>query len=179
MKLTLVMAVTADGKIARHDEHFPDWTGKADKRMFKGLTEQAGVVIMGSTTYQTIGKPLPNRLNVVMTRRPGDYQERSNLVFTADPADQVLAALALKGYHTAVLAGGSTINSLFLRMRLINEMILTISPVIFGRGMSLFSDPADVRLELISSSMLDHHSVMLHYRFSYDTSGADLRHHHV
>jgi dihydrofolate reductase len=56
MKVTLIMAMTADGKIARHNRHFPNWTGRADKRMFKQLTTQAGVVIMGSGTFATIGK---------------------------------------------------------------------------------------------------------------------------
>ncbi len=170
MKLTLVMAVTVDGKIARHDDHFPDWTGKADKRMFKRLTEQAGVVIMGSKTFATLGNPLPNRLNVVMTRRPADYRSSDNLIFTDKPPDLLLAALSERGYQAAVLAGGAHINSLFLRHHLIDEMILTVSPVIFGQGLSLFAEEVDVRLELISSNLLDDNLLMLHYRNCYENA---------
>ena len=34
MKITMLMAVTADGKIARNSSHFPDWTSKEDKKVF-------------------------------------------------------------------------------------------------------------------------------------------------
>ncbi|MBF0204054.1 MAG: dihydrofolate reductase, partial [Desulfamplus sp.] len=68
MKVILVMAMTLDGKIARHSMEPVDWTGKADKKKFVEITKKAGAVIMGSTTFDTIGKRLPNRKNIVMTR---------------------------------------------------------------------------------------------------------------
>ena len=75
MKLILVMALTVDGKIGKDDAHFPDWTGSEDKKMFKAVTRRAGVVIMGSKTYDTIGKPLPGRKNVILTRNPHRLSE--------------------------------------------------------------------------------------------------------
>ena len=61
MKVILLMALTVDGMIARSPEEFPDWTGTEDKRMFKKTTLEAGVLIMGAKTYDTIGRPLPGR----------------------------------------------------------------------------------------------------------------------
>ena len=168
VKLVLIMAITADGIIARNTAHFPDWTGRADKRMFKQLSTQAGVVIMGSQTYAPIGKPLPNRFNVVLTRHPEKYTEKPNLKFSSDPPHEILAFLASKGYRTAILAGGATINTLFLRARLIDEMILTITPKLFGKGLSLFSESIDVELELLSYNLLESGHIMLRYRFLYD-----------
>lgn len=170
MKLTMIMAMTADGKIARHNTHYPDWTGKADKRMFKEMTTAAGVIIMGSRTYATIGKPLPNRLNWVMTRHPRRYRPADNLVFSDAPPEAVLTALAARGYTAAALTGGATINSLFARARLINEMVITIIPKLFGRGVSLFTEPVHVDLELISSHRLDPTTPVLHYRLGYERS---------
>ena len=46
MKVILVMAMTVDGMIGKSADHFPDWTGAADKRLFVKLTRQAGAVIM-------------------------------------------------------------------------------------------------------------------------------------
>ncbi|MDM8539056.1 dihydrofolate reductase, partial [Desulfobacterales bacterium HSG17] len=62
------MAQTLDGKIAKDADHFPDWTGPEDKKLFVKLTKQAGCLIMGSKTYDTIGRPLPGRKNVIMTK---------------------------------------------------------------------------------------------------------------
>jgi dihydrofolate reductase len=168
MKLLLLMAITADGKIARHHSEFPGWTSSADKRMFKSISEAAGVVIMGSRTYETIGNPLPNRLNVVMTRRPNAYRSTSNLMFCADAPAVLIEWLTSKGYETAVLAGGATINSLFLKAARIDEMMLTVVPRIFGQGLSLFSEPADIKLSLIAAQEIDQDLRLLHYRFVYE-----------
>lgn len=158
------MAMTADGKIARHRTHFTNWTGAEDKRMFKRISEQAGVVIMGANTFSGFGKPLPNRLNVVLTRQPEQYQAQSNLVFTAAPPRQILKWLSSKGYQSAILAGGATINSLFLRAGLIDEMIITIVPLIFGEGISLFAETTSATLTLLDSWLLETKVQVLHYR---------------
>ncbi|RJQ75033.1 MAG: dihydrofolate reductase [Desulfobacteraceae bacterium] len=168
MKLILVMAMTADGKIARHGDHFPDWTGKADKRMFKKITTEAGVVIMGARTFDTIGKPLPGRLNVVITRSPERYPPYDNLVCTSDPPETILAKLSDQGYQTAILSGGAMINSLFLRARLIDEMMVTVIPIMFGQGLSMFSEPMHMALELLTAREIDPGVLVLHYRFVYD-----------
>lgn len=167
MKLILIMALTVDGKIARHKDHYPDWTGAADKRMFKQMTQSAGVVIMGSKTHAIIGKMLPNRLNVVLTRQPQIYQNSENLIFCADPPSDLLADLEKKGFQTAALIGGATINSLFIRERLIDEIVLTLTPRIFGQGLSLFSEAADLDLVLLESKQLEPGYLMIHYRVHY------------
>jgi dihydrofolate reductase len=168
MKLTLLMAMTADGKIALHGSHFPDWTGKADKRMFKKLTTEAGVVIMGARTFDTIGKPLPGRLNVVITRRPERYARYDNLICTADAPEMILARLVELGYQTAFLTGGATINSLFARNHLIDELIVTIIPIIFGQGLSMFSEPMNFALDFLHVREIDPGVLVLHYKFLYD-----------
>lgn len=38
MKVTLVMAITQDGKIGRSPNHFPDWTGKEGKKLFAEIS---------------------------------------------------------------------------------------------------------------------------------------------
>ncbi|MBF0259476.1 MAG: dihydrofolate reductase [Desulfamplus sp.] len=78
MKVILIMAMTLDGKIARHPMEPVDWTGKADKKKFVKITKKAGAVIMGSTTFDTIGKILPDRKNIVMTRDPTRLAMHSN-----------------------------------------------------------------------------------------------------
>ncbi|MBI5062934.1 MAG: dihydrofolate reductase [Desulfatitalea sp.] len=168
MKLTLIMAMTADGKIARHNRHFPNWTGRADKRMFKQLTTEAGVVIMGAGTFETIGKPLPGRLNVVMTRHPERFQPGENLWFTEDTPERILSTLEARGYTAAALTGGATINTLFARAHRIDDLVVTISPVLFGEGISMFSEPVNVALDLQAMREIEPGVVVLHYKFRYD-----------
>ena len=84
LKVILLMALTVDGKIAKTSDHYPDWTGRGDKRLFAEISRRAGLVIMGSKTYDTIGKPLPGRQNIVMTRNKTRRSEYDNLLFSDD-----------------------------------------------------------------------------------------------
>jgi dihydrofolate reductase len=163
MKVTLLMALTVDGKIAKHANHFPDWTEKADKKMFKDITLKAGVIIMGSKTYDTIGKPLPGRKNIVLTRNPHGKPKADNLVFTSDPPKKILADLEATGAHHAVLIGGATINSLFAKEGLIDELILTYCPLVFGAGISLFSSSVSLDLKLTGITKIGENSIAATY----------------
>ena len=164
MELILVMAITADGKIARHNTHFPDWTCSEDKRMFRQVTQDAGVVIMGSRTFSTIGRALPKRLNVVMTRQPQRYPSTEGTVFTADPPEKIVSDLSRQGYEKAALIGGEIINDLFAQAGLITDLVITIAPKLFGAGLSLFSNAVDMDLRLVSASEMDADHMMLRYQ---------------
>lgn len=163
MKVILLMAQTLDGKIGRNSGHFPDWTGKEDKRLFVRVTKAAGVLIMGSKTYDTIGGPLPGRKNVVLTRDESRRSDSPELVFTGKPPRVVLADLQAEGYTTVVLAGGTVVNTLFAREGLIDEIMLTICPLFFGSGIALFSGEVPLKLRLLSTEVLGSDAILAHY----------------
>lgn len=167
MKLIMMMAITADGIIARDRNHFSDWTCSADKRMFKQVSQDSGVVIMGSRTYQTIGKPLPGRLNVVLTRQPQRFEPQENLLIYSGPVEELVEELARRRYEQAVLAGGSIVNSLFLRAGLIDELLLTVSPKLFGQGLTMLSQSVDLDLKLLDVQRIDSDSLVLRYAVQY------------
>jgi dihydrofolate reductase len=157
------MAVTLDGKIGKSPDHFPDWTGKEDKQLFARLSRQAGVVIMGSKTFDTIGKPLPDRKNVILTRDQTRKSQWENLIFTSDPPRKILENLEKEGHKQAILAGGAMVNALFAEEKLIDELIVTISPVIFGYGLSLFTQEISMNLELLDMQRMGRDLVCLTY----------------
>ena len=129
MKTTLLMAITADGKIAKNSTHFANWTSGADKKMFVEKTKSAGVIIMGLTTYQTIGKPLPGRLNLVLTPEPEKETSISgSLEYTSQTPKEILENLEKRNFSEAIIGGGATINGLFLKENLIDEIWLTVEP---------------------------------------------------
>ncbi len=164
MKVTLLMAITLDGKIGKDSDHFPDWTGKTDKKLFVELTKKAGVLIMGSKTYDTIGSPLPKRKNIILTRNKERKSEWENLVFSDSTPKKILEELKKEGYQEVILAGGAEINSLFARENLIDEIIVTISPLVFGAGISLFTEDISLNLELKSTEKLDKNLIYAHYK---------------
>lgn len=164
MHVSLMVAISVDGKIARASDHYPDWTGKADKQLYVEITKQAGVMIMGSTTFDIIGRVLPGRKTIVMTRNPDRRSDRDDLLFTQAPPEQIITDLASQGYEEAVVVGGAKINQLFAAKGLIDELILTISPYAFGSGLSIFSAALDLKLALKKFWQLDENTLCLRYR---------------
>ena len=164
MKVILLMALTADGKIGKDAAHFPDWSGKEDKKRFRQITMTAGVIIMGASTYDTIGRPLPGRRNIVLTRKTERVASRDNLVLTNQKPAEILEGLSREGFDRAILIGGAKINSLFAKEGLIDEMILTYCPKIFGAGLDVFSDEVLMDLSLVSVEQLDENVICAHYR---------------
>ena len=67
MTLTLVVAIGSNGVIGR-DGEMP-WPRTGDQRQFKDLT-MGHPMIMGRTTFESIGRPLPGRTSIVLTRDP-------------------------------------------------------------------------------------------------------------
>jgi len=155
MDVILLMASTVDGKIAKDSSQFVDWSGKADKKYFVELTKETGAMIMGSKTYDTIGNPLPGRLNIVMTRDKSRQSDQDNLIFTDLSPAGILEDLELRGYTSAALVGGATANSLFARANLITQVHLTLVPRLFGSGLSIFAPPLDLDLGLTFESGQD------------------------
>ncbi|HOZ36435.1 MAG TPA: dihydrofolate reductase family protein [bacterium] len=166
MKLILMMAITADGKIAKTATQLADWTSKADKKIFVEETKSAGVIIMGKTTYETISKPLPGRLNIILDKNPNTSQNIPNsLEYTNLTPKELLNSLADRGFEKVILGGGATINGLFLKENLVDEIWLTIEPKIFGEGLSLFKDAdVDLKLELLEVRNLDKDVIQVRYK---------------
>lgn len=99
--ITLVAAVADNGVIGR-DGGLP-WRLPEDLRLFKQTT-LGGVLVMGRRTYESIGRPLPGRTTVVVTR---------SLQWSAEGvllAPSVPAALATAGAHGEVyVVGGAEV----------------------------------------------------------------------
>ena len=67
--VTIIAACSNDFVIGVNNE-LP-WILKGDLNFFKKTTV-GNIVIMGRNTYDSIGKALPNRSNIVITHNPGD-----------------------------------------------------------------------------------------------------------
>ncbi len=72
MKCIGIVAVAENGVIGR-EGRLP-WHIPADLKEFKRLT-RGNVVVMGRKTFESIGRPLPERRNIVLTRDPNWYSE--------------------------------------------------------------------------------------------------------
>lgn len=161
------MAMTLDGKIAKHTNHLANWTSKEDKQFFVKTSKDFGVIMMGETTFETFKQPLPNRLNVVFSKKEHQPKIKDVKWVSGDPK-KILNELETMGFSKALLGGGSTLNSLFLKEKLIDEILITVEPKIFGHGLSLFNEEFDINLELKETKQLSNNVLMLRYKVKYE-----------
>ncbi|MED5439966.1 MAG: dihydrofolate reductase [Pseudomonadota bacterium] len=112
MKLSMIVAVAENGVIGRNNA-LP-WYLPNDLKYFKQTT-MGKPVIMGRKTYESIGKPLPGRTNIVMTRQ-ADYQpEGVKVVNSVEAARELAESVCLiAGQEEALILGGAEIYTLAL-----------------------------------------------------------------
>ena len=106
MIISIIVAVAENGVIG-NDNRLP-WHLPDDLRRFKALS-LGKPVVMGRRTFESIGRPLPGRTNIVVSRQPGLAIEGTTVAASLD------AALAAAGaVPEAVVIGGADIFRLAL-----------------------------------------------------------------
>ena len=102
MKLAVIAAVADNGVIGR-DNQLP-WHLPEDLKYFKRTT-LGKPLIMGRKTFDSIGRPLPGRTNIVVTRQSGWHVDGT--VTAASLAAALATAGARPGPQEVVLIGGA------------------------------------------------------------------------
>ena len=100
MRIVLVAAVARNGVIGNG----PDipWRIPGEQRLFKELT-MGHTLVMGRTTYDSIGRPLPGRTTIVLTRDPSWSAEG---VLVAHSLEDALTQAATLPGDVMVVGGG-------------------------------------------------------------------------
>ncbi len=143
MKYRAYAAITMDGKIAKHKRHFSDWTSREDQVLFQKELVKADVVVVGMNTYKTAKKPLSKRNCVVLTSSVKTMrQEKQNIVFCNPRGKHPKEIIKEKKYKNIAVIGGSEIYSYALEEGMMDELHLTIEPLVFGKGIPLFAREA-------------------------------------
>lgn len=113
MKIAMIVAVDEQGVIGK-DNDLP-WRLPDDLKWFKRVT-MGKPLIMGRRTHESIGRALPGRLNVVLSRQPGFLAEGCVVVQDMDAA--LAAILAHHGddnpVDEVVIIGGAGIYEAFM-----------------------------------------------------------------
>lgn len=101
--VTLIVACARDGVIGRGNQ-IP-WRLPEDLKLFKAAT-LGHVLIMGRRTFESIGRPLPGRTTVVISRNP---DRRAEGCLLADSVDAALALAHRENRGEIFVAGGADI----------------------------------------------------------------------
>lgn len=107
MELAVIVAAAENGVIGRNNAlpwHLPE-----DLRYFKRVT-MGKPIVMGRKTFESIGRPLPGRTNIVISRRPDYAPEGVRVVPGLDEALALASEVAvIDGSTELMVIGGAQI----------------------------------------------------------------------
>ena len=106
MKITLVAAIASNNVIGK--ENSLPWSIPEDLKRFKQMTS-GHTILMGRKTFDSIGRPLPNRQNIVMTKDKNFQQEGIQVINDFDEALELIK----ESNEDVFVIGGSKIYELF------------------------------------------------------------------
>jgi dihydrofolate reductase len=171
MRITLIAAQSLDGFITKHDTPGSAFASAEDQAHLRSALAGFDCSIMGAKTYRIARDQIRRHLSaprrrIVLTRTPDAHASDAVpglLEFSAARPARLLADLAAQGCSRCALLGGAQIHSLFLQAGLVNELWLTLEPVLFGAGTPLLSEPTDTRLRLLADEALSLNTRLMKY----------------
>lgn len=172
MKIILAMVISADGKSTKWDLPDQSWASAEDKTNLTKLISESDLILMGGKTYETAKKhikPKKGKLRIVITRSPEKFsadQVDNQLEFTNQPILELVQGLENKGFKQMLLLSGEGLNKQFFESNLVDEIILTIEPKVFGSGHGMTADSKlDLNLRLLSVEKVNEQgTILLRYK---------------
>ena len=174
MKNIVYIATSLDGYIADKNDGL-DWLQSIpnpDNLDFgwSKFMDSIDAVVMGRTTFEKVcsfncpwpySKPVFVLSNFLKTI-PKEYEDKVELI--NGPLSNILKTIHQKGYLSLYIDGGTTINN-FLKEDLIDEIIITIIPILLGEGIPLFRQlPKALDFEHVKTEVFLNAIVQNHYR---------------
>lgn len=173
-EICLFIATSLDGFIARENGSL-DWLvnipnpSQTDHR-YNEMIENTDVIVMGWKTYNEILSfgiewPYEYCKTFVVTRKQ-DFVPSTGNTFVLNKIDAgTIQFLKNQSSKNIWLAGGGSLVTQFLNHGAIDEMTISIVPIILGKGIRLFVDePSETQFETVKTELFDTGIVNLVYR---------------
>ncbi|WP_115332526.1 dihydrofolate reductase family protein [Legionella busanensis] len=176
IKCSVFIATSVDGFIARQDGAI-DWLIEANTQAasaedggYSAFIQTVDALVMGRESFAkvlTFNKwPYDNLPVIVLSSKPIVIPPhlQHKVSNSSEPPTVLVNRLANQGFKHLYIDGGNTIQR-FLAENLINELTITLTPVLIGSGRTLFGYlPQDMPLKHIITKNLSGGFVQLKYR---------------
>lgn len=125
-EINLIVAKSSNNVIGNNNELL--WKIPNDLKYFKKVTTNS-IVIMGRKTLESIGKFLPNRLNIIISKQSEElkeiYKDYNNCLFFDKYDDIFLFINHQEFYKNIFVIGGGEVYKYFIDNNLINKYYIT------------------------------------------------------
>jgi len=148
MKIWIILACTPNQGIG-YQNKIP-WNCKNDLKYFKRFTSNH-TIIMGRKTYESIGKPLPNRYNIVVSSNPINDDKICNVA----SIEEGITVAKRRGTKILWVCGGSSIYDYFMVNFKIDGFVITNVP--------------DFKCDTFIRTNIQEHLLMYNYHKEFET----------
>ena len=169
-RAVVYIASSLDGFIARPDGGL-DWLERVqlegEDYGYRAHLDTIDTLIFGRATFDVVmgfGGPWPyaGKRVVVLSRGPARASVHAE-TYHSGSLSALLDHLGAEGAQRVYVDGGQAITS-FLREGLVDELTISVVPVVLGRGLRLFGELDEVPLTLVDSRSYPSGLVQLRYR---------------
>lgn len=166
-KISVYVGISLDGFIARADGAV-DWLDEANRAVpdgedcgFGAFMATVDVLVMGRKTYEQVlsfGQwPYGGTRVIVLSRNPISFPADlpDTVSHSSEPPQELVRRLSGEGVRHVYVDGGNTIQG-FLAAGLVDEITVTVVPVILGGGIPLFGLlDQEIHLNRINTAVYD------------------------
>lgn len=170
-KVILYIATSLDGYIAKPNDDLSFLSiveHEGEDYGYSEFVESVDTVILGRRTYdwvmaQVTDFPHADKRAYIITRTP--RPAIGNTTFYSGDLRSLVTKLKSEHGKNIFIDGGAEIVNLLLKDDLIDELIISIIPILVGSGTKLFNDGRpEIKLQLISTKQFEKGLVQLHYK---------------
>jgi|SRR5690606_1813973 dihydrofolate reductase len=172
-KLSLFIATSLDGYIAKPDDDLSFLSiveKEGEDYGYAQFNKSIDTIIVGRKTYDYVLKEIgPSHYDngerdvYVITRT--EKPDTGKTIFYTESLSQLVKQLKVKDGKNIYCDGGAEVINELLRNDLIDELIISIIPILVGNGIRLFNDGRpEQELELVNSKAFDTGLVQLFYK---------------
>ena len=115
--ITIIAAIAKNNALGKNNDLI--WHLPADLQRFKKVTS-GHYIVMGRNTFESIGKPLPNRTSVIITRNDNYFKDGCLI------ANSIEQAIKLVGKNDAFIIGGAQIYKQALEKNIVDKLDITL-----------------------------------------------------
>ena len=171
-KVIVYIASSLDGYIAKPNDDLSFLSivqNEEEDYGYADFVSTVDTVIMGRRTYDWIMKQVPvfphaDTNTYIITRTPRPATGKTN--FYSGNLKDLISHLRNEPGKNIFVDGGAKIVNALLNDQLIDELIISIIPVLLGNGIRLFNDGRpEQNLKLLGVKYFDSGLVQLHYKF--------------
>lgn len=168
-KLVLFIASSLDGYIATKDDSV-EWLYQVEGEGDNGYSEfydTIDTVLMGKRSYDWVMNqdlkafPYKNKACYVFTRSFAEHTD--DVTFVNDDVAHFVDQLKQQTGKNIWMVGGGELLHYFIKEKLVDELIITVAPIILGKGIPLFKESEAPLKLLLKNTRTFNQFVELHY----------------